>query len=140
MKEGFSIQEIENFTKKYRFQLFFSIAFVLACLFSYIFFGTGWSVFMGALGGILGVVFPGVVDKVMGSSFRFVGKQERITQMVLAIVGLVLAVFVPFIYFLMLGGMGGIAIAHHYAKGFAEGSSGGSDQKPPSSGSPPPSA
>lgn len=86
---------------------------------------------MGALGGILGVVFPGIVDKVMGSAFRFVGKQERITQMVLAIVGLVLAVFVPFIYFLMLGGMGGIAIAHHYAKGFSEDSSEGG-QKPPS--------
>lgn len=129
MKEGVSIQEIENFTKKYRFQLFFSIAFILSCLFSYIFFGTGWSVFIGALGGIVGVVFPGMVDKVMGSAFRFVGKQEKITQMVLAIVGLVLAVFVPFFYFLLLGGMGGIAIAHHYSKAFAD--SGSNNQQPP---------
>lgn len=125
MKEGVSVQEIENFAKKYKFQLFFCLAFVLACFFSYVFFGTGWSLFLGALGGVLGVVFPAYAEKFAMSAFRFVGKQEKITQIVLGVVTLVLAVFLPFLIFLLLGLMGGIAITRHCIRAFSDNAGGG---------------
>jgi len=115
-KEGVSVQEIENFAKKYKIQLFFSLAFVLACFFSYVFFSPGWSMFLAAAGGILGIVFPTHVEKLVSKAFHFVGKQEKITQIVLGVVYLVLAVFVPFVIFFTLGIMGAMGISAHSTK------------------------
>lgn len=115
-KEGVSVQEIENFAKKYKLQLFFSLAFILACFFSYVFFSPGWSMFLAALGGVLGIVFPLVVDKIVFKAFVFVEKQEKITQIVLGVVFLVIAVFIPFVIFFILGIMGGLGITHYGSK------------------------
>lgn len=71
---------------------------------------------MTALGGILSVVFPAIVHKIVSKCFSFVNKQEKVTQIVLAVVVLVLAVFVPFIIFLILGVMGGLNLAQHSSR------------------------
>lgn len=106
-KPGVSIQEIENFAKRYRLEVFYCIAFILAAAFSFFLFGTGWSIFATALGALLGVCFPMKVEQATAGIFRFVFKQERTTQMILGAVGWVFAIFLPPLVFFLLGLIGG---------------------------------
>lgn len=107
LKEGISVQEIENFTKKYRFEVFFCLAFILASFFSFIFFGPAWSIYLAGLGGILGMWLPAKIEKMCNSVLKFIFKQEKVTQIVLGIVGWILSIFLPPLVFLFLGLMGG---------------------------------
>jgi len=110
-KDGVSIKEIESFAKKHRFELFFSLALLLSCLFNFVFF-VGWSMMFGAAGGILGALFPHKIQKIFQSASCFFRKQEEITQLVLTIVGLILAIFLPILTFLVLGAAGGKHLQH----------------------------
>jgi uncharacterized membrane protein len=106
LKEGMSIQEIESFAKKHRFEVFFSLAFILAAIFNFVFF-SGWSLLLAAIGGIVGVAMPAFVEKVLTMILEFVLKQEKTTQIVLAAVSLVLCIFLPPLVFALLGISGG---------------------------------
>ena len=106
-KEGVSVREIEEFTKKHRFEVFFCLAFILACLFTFVLWGAGWSVVAAAIGAVVGILLEGPVSNFCKSAFRFVFRQEQTTQLVLGIVFLVLAIFLPPLYFLLLGLHGG---------------------------------
>src|ERR1700733_12890129 len=94
-KEGVSVREIEEFTKKHRFEVFFCLAFILACLFTFVMWGAGWSVVAATIGAVVGILLEGQVANFGKAAFRFVFKQEQTTQLVLGIVFLVLAVFLP---------------------------------------------
>lgn len=106
-KEGVSVREIEEFTKKHRFEVFFCLAFVLACLFAFVMWGAGWSVVAATIGAVVGILLEEKVANFCKAAFRFVFKQEQTTQLVLGIVFLVLAIFLPPLYFLLLGLHGG---------------------------------
>ena len=106
-KQGFTVQEIENMAKKYRFEVFFSVAFVLAAIFAHVFSMQGWSIFLGAAGGIIGVLLPNQIEKWIGYLLGFTTKQEKVTQIVIGVVLLVLAIIVPPVIFILLGLMGG---------------------------------
>lgn len=125
-KEGVSVQEIENFARKYTYEVFFSLVFILASFFSMVMFGVAWSVYLACLGGVLGVWFPAKVEKFGGSAFQFVKRQAKPTLIVLAVVGLVVAVFLPPLVFFVLGLMGGKTLFRHAMQG--------SGQKPPGQG------
>jgi hypothetical protein len=105
-KEGISIKEIESFTKKHRFEMFFSLAFLLSCFFSFVFF-SGWSVVLMSIGGILGILFPEKIDVILKKVSLFCYKQEDLTQLVLGGAGLILAIFLPPVVFFSLGVFGG---------------------------------
>ena len=105
-KEGVSVKEIENFTKKHRFEVILCLAFVLACLFSFVFFHFLVLICM-AVGGILGVLMPKKIENISKSIMSFVFKQEQITQFILAGVLLLVSIFLPFITFLLLALHGG---------------------------------
>lgn len=106
-KEGVSVREIEEFTKKHRFEVFFCLAFVLACLFTFVMWGAGWSVVAATIGAVIGILLEEKVANFSKAAFKFVFKQESVTQLVLGIVFLVLAIFIPPLYFLLLGLHGG---------------------------------
>jgi hypothetical protein len=106
-KEGVSVKEIEEFTKKHRFEVFFCLAFILACLFTFAMWGPGWSVVGAAVGAVIGVLLEKKVEGASRAAFTFVFRQERTTQLILGIVFLVLAIFIPPLYFLLLGVHGG---------------------------------
>ncbi len=106
LKEGVSVKEIENFTKKHRFEVFFCLAFVLACFFSFVFFSS-WTVIIATLGAILGVVAPAKLDMMLKTAFAFVFKQEQVVQLVLGVVGLILSIFLPPVIFFVVGVSGG---------------------------------
>jgi hypothetical protein len=84
LKEGVSVQELENFGKKYRFEIFFVVYFLLATLLTFIFFGAAWSVFLAGVGGILGIWLPKKIEKAAKAAFGFVFKQENAKNLVLA--------------------------------------------------------
>ena len=106
LKDGVSVKEIENFAKQHRFEVFYCVAFVLACFFTFVFFAA-WSLVFAALGGIIGVAMASGIDKFIKSMVRFVLKQERTTQIILAVVGWILSIFLPPLTFLLIGLAGG---------------------------------
>ena len=107
LKEGVSVREIEDFAKKHRFEVFFCLSFVLAVFFSFVFFGPGWGVVFGGIGGIVGVIMPMQVGTFARKIFNFIFKQEKTTQIVLGVVSLIVSIFLPPLIFLLLGLHGG---------------------------------
>ena len=106
-KEGVSVKEIEAFVKNHRLEVFFCLAFILACFFTFVLWGPGWSIVAAAAGAIIGILLSGKVANLSKTIFSFVFKQEMTIQLVLGIVGLILAIFIPPLYFLLLGLHGG---------------------------------
>ncbi|MES2122522.1 MAG: hypothetical protein V4492_07070 [Chlamydiota bacterium] len=111
-KEGVSVKEIEEFAKKHRFEVFFCLAFLFACFFTFVMWGPGWSIIAAAAGAILGVLLSGKIEHLAKTIFQFIFKQEKTTQLVLGIVALIIAIFIPPLIFLMLGLHGGKDMYH----------------------------
>lgn len=107
LKDGVSIQELENFGRKYRFEIFFVLYFLIATLLTFIFFGAAWSIFLAGVGGILGIWLPKKIERAAKAAFGFAFKQEKATKLILGIVGLVVAFFLPPLVFFFLGLVGG---------------------------------
>jgi len=112
LKEGVSVKEIEEFTKKHRCEVFFCLAFILACFFTFVMWGPGWSVVATATGGVIGVLLSHKVAHFSKMILQFIFKQEQTTQLVLGIIFLILAIFIPPLYFLLLGLHGGKDMQH----------------------------
>jgi hypothetical protein len=113
-KEGVSIKEMETFAKKHRFEVFFCLAFILACIFTFVMWGPGWSIIAAAVGAILGIFLRGKVNYFSKAVYGFIFKHEQVTQLVLGIIALILAIFLPPLFFLLLGLHGGKDM-HHWA-------------------------
>lgn len=110
-KEGVSVKEIEEFAKKHRFEVFFCLMFLLACIFGLVgMFRPGWNILLGMVGGALGVILPLKMDQLLKSTFHFVFKQDKTILIILGVVGLLLACIFPFIIFLIVGVAGGRAM------------------------------
>ncbi len=110
--EGVSVKEIELFAKKHRIEVVFCLSFIIACFFSFVFFGTAWALIFATIGGILGVIFPAKMESIISKGLQFVFKQEPTVQLVLAIVKIILSIFLPPLIFLSLGLMGGLSLHH----------------------------
>jgi hypothetical protein len=106
-REGVSVKEIESFAKKHRFEVVFCLIFVLACFFSFVMWGPWWTIIAATAGAILGVFFPAKITGISQNILQFIFKQEQTTQLVLAIVSLILAIFIPPLAFLIMGLHGG---------------------------------
>lgn len=110
-KEGMSVKEIEEFAKRHRFEVFFCLVFLFACIFGIVgSFRPGWSIFLGMAGGILGIILPVKTDFLLKKVFQFIFRQDKTVQIVLGVVALILACIVPFLIFLIVGIVGGRAI------------------------------
>lgn len=111
MKEGISVKEIEIFAKKHRYEVFFCLLFIVACIFGVIgHFRAGWSIILTGVGGILSIVFPAQVDMLLKKAFRFTFTQDLTIQIVLGVVSLIIAIFVPFVILFIMGCFGGRAM------------------------------
>jgi hypothetical protein len=112
LKEGMSVKEIESFAKKHRFEVFFCLAFILACFFSFVMFGPGWAIAAATAGALIGILLSGKVMHMSKMLFNFIFKQEQMTQLVLGIILLILAIFIPPLFFFLLGLHGGKDMNH----------------------------
>ena len=110
-KEGVSVQELENFARKYTTEVFLILALIIAAISSILDFFTGpsWSIGVVALGAIISIAFPEKVISVQKKLFKFLSRPEKTTQYIVGGVRLVLAIFLPFILFAEVGLLAGIA-------------------------------
>jgi hypothetical protein len=111
-KEGVSVKEIESFAKKYRFEVFFCLIFILACIFTFVLWGPAWSIVLATIGAVIGVLLSEKVAQFSKVIFSFIFKQDKTVQIVLGVVGLILAIFIPPLYFFLLGLHGGKDMQH----------------------------
>ena len=106
-KDGVTVKQIEEFAKKYRLSIVLSVGFVLAFFFSFLFFGPGWGILFASIGGVLGSIFPMIVEQTTEKSFQFIAKQEMITQIIFAVVFILISIFLPFLIYFVAGLHGG---------------------------------
>lgn len=114
LKEGVSVQEIENYTRKHLPEVFAVAALVIGAA------SSSWDFFIGpkltilffTLGTILGIFFSVPVEKKLNSYYSFCNKQEMTTQLVLGVLKIVVALFIPFVLFGLFGLLAGTA--YHY--------------------------
>lgn len=114
IKEGVSVQEVEDFARKYTTEVFTVLALLIAAISSmYDYFsGPKLAIFFLVIGVFLGIFFPAPVERGLKQFYNFSYKQEKMTQLVLGFVNIVIALFVPFILF---GGVGLLAgTSYHY--------------------------
>ena len=110
-KEGVSVQELENFARKYTTEVFLILALIIAAISSILDFFTGPSLSIGftALGAIVSVAFPDKVINIQKKLFKFLAKPEKASQYIVGGIRLVIAIFLPFILFAEIGILAGIA-------------------------------
>jgi len=116
-KDGVSVQEIENFAHKYTIEVFTLLAILIGSISSMYDFFTGpkLTIFFLAIGAILGIIFPAPVEKGLKQIYGFTFKQEKITQVIIGIVKIIIALFIPFILFGLLGLLAGTSY-HYYTR------------------------
>lgn len=111
-KEGVSVKEIEGYAKRHRFEIFFCILFVLASLFTLIFWGPTLSIFFTGIGAIIGIFIPNKIEHLARTMATKILHRESMTQLIIGIVALIIAIFLAPIVFLWAGLHSGRAIIH----------------------------
>ncbi|MFA6119644.1 MAG: hypothetical protein WCT85_06405 [Parachlamydiales bacterium] len=119
-KEGVSVEEIEKFARKYTNEVFLILSIIIATISSIFNFFTGpsWSLFVAGLLTITGIAFPVHVGKIVKKIFKFQSTSEKTTIIIMGIVRLVLAIFIPFILFAEIGLLAGYSF-HTIVKEFS---------------------
>lgn len=117
IKEGVSVQEMEDFARKYTVEVFTVLAIVIGAISSMYDFFTGpkLTIAFVAIGVILGVFFPAPVEKGLKQFYSFSYKQEKMTQLILGCVKIVVGLFIPFVLFGALGLLAGTSY-HYYTR------------------------
>lgn len=110
-KEGVSIREIEEFAKQHRSKLLLTVVFAMAALFGlWGAFKPGWCVMLGMGAAILGYLAPLQTMNALRKVFQFVIKQENAVRFTLCAIIVLLACFVPFSIFVLVGSLGGSTV------------------------------
>lgn len=118
MKEGFSVKEIEDFARQHTVEVFSIIAIIIATISSfwdYFLGGPKTSLFFMALATIVTIVFPVTIERYLKLLYNFFLKQEKMTQLIMGAVKIVIAIFIPFVIFILLGMAAGSSY-HYYIR------------------------
>lgn len=117
LKEGLSVQELESFARKHTTEVFSVLAIIIASISSIFDFFTGpkMAILFFAFGAILSIFFPAPVEKGLKQLYSFTYKQEKTTEIILGAVKIVVAIFIPFLYFGFLGLLSGSSY-HYYIR------------------------
>ena len=113
-REGVSVRDIEHFARQHSTEVFSILTIIIAAISSIFDFFTGpsWTIFFTAIGAVAAVLFPTHAEKGLKQFYNFTFKQEKSTQLIIGVVKLVVAIFVPFILFGLLGLLAGSSF--HY--------------------------
>lgn len=114
IKEGVSVREIEEFARQHTIEVFAILAIIIATITSIwdYFTGSRMAIFFLAIGTIIAILFPVPIERGLKRFYNFVIKQEKATQIIVGIVKIVAAIFVPFILFAVIGLLAGSSF--HY--------------------------
>lgn len=117
LKEGVSVKEIEEFTRKHTTEVFSILAILIATVSSCWDFFTGpkLTIFFVALGCVVAILFPVQIERGLKQLYNFAFKQEKTTQMIIGAVKIVVAIFIPFLIFGIVGLLAGSSY-HYYVR------------------------
>jgi hypothetical protein len=117
LKDGVSVQEVEDFARKYTVEVFSAFAIVFGAISSMYDFFTGpkITILFATIGVILGVFFPAPVEKGLKQFYDFTFKQEKMTQLIIGCVKVVIGLFIPFVLFGFIGLLAGTSY-HYYVR------------------------
>lgn len=117
LKEGVSVHEIEGFASKHTTEVFTVLAIIIGAISSSYDFFTGpkLTILFLTLGALVAVFFPAPVEKGLKQLYSFTFKQEKMTEIILGAVKIVVAIFIPFVYFGLLGLLAGTSY-HYYIR------------------------
>lgn len=102
-KEGFTVKELQQRGKRYAVEIALVIIFALSAIFALV-WGAGmmvWSIILAMAFAIVGAVIPKYMDRWIKASMGFLFKQQ-VVGVVMAVVFIVLAIFVPVVTFALL--------------------------------------
>ena len=117
LKDGVSVDELEGFARKHTTELFSVIAMIIGAISSSYDFFTGpkLTILFLTLGALVAVFFPAPVEKGLKQLYSFTFKQDKMTEIILGVVKIVVAIFIPFLYFGLLGLLAGTSY-HYYIR------------------------
>lgn len=117
IKEGVSVQEVEDFARKYTTEVFSVLAIIIGSISSMYSFFTGAKMTIAfiAIGVVVAIFYPAPVEKGLKQFYSFAFKQEKTTQMILGLVKIVVGLFIPFILFGFVGLLAGTSY-HYYTR------------------------
>jgi hypothetical protein len=116
IKDGVSVHEIEGFVKKHLAESFIVLAVIIGTISSVFDFFTrpSWSLIFAGIGAIVSIIFPEKISELMEKCSCFLKKQEKASQIVIGIVRIVLAIFIPFVIFAEIGLLAGCKFSSCY--------------------------
>lgn len=117
IKEGVSVQEVEDFARKYTTEVFTVLALIIGAISSMYDYFTGpkLTIVFLVIGTFLGIFFPAPVERGLKQFYSFSFKQEKMTQIILGVVNIIVALFIPFLLFAALGLLAGTSY-HYYTR------------------------
>jgi len=109
IKEGVSVEEIEKFARKYTNEVFLILAIIIATISSIFGFFEGpiWSLIFAGLLAIIGIALPTHVGKFLKKLLKFQATSPKTTIIIIGIVRIILAVFLPLVLFAEIGLLAG---------------------------------
>jgi hypothetical protein len=116
-KEGVSVDELEGFARRHTTEVFSTLALIIGAISSSFDFFTGpkLTIFFLTIGILLGIFFPAPVEKALKQLYTFTFKQEKMTEIILGCVKILIAIFIPFINFGLTGLLAGTSY-HYYIR------------------------
>ena len=110
-KDGVSMREIEGFARRYAYEGFSALAIVIAtisAIFDF-FSGSGWSLLFCGVAAAVTLFFYQKIKETLHKFYGFITKQEKSTLIIIGVVRLIIALFLPFVIFASLGFLAGIS-------------------------------
>lgn len=115
LKEGVSVQEIQGFAGKHTTEVFSILALIIAAVssgFDY-FTGPKMTLFFLTVGMLVAIFLPVTVEKWLKHLYSFTFKQEKMTEIILGVVKIIVAIFIPFLYFGLVGLLAGSSYRYY---------------------------
>ncbi|NDD98775.1 hypothetical protein EB008_00590 [bacterium] len=104
-KEGVSVEEMQSFFKNYGAEISLCLIFILSAISARYFFGMEtWCIILLGIGGVLGCLLPRPIRQGLESVMRFsVGSGNKYSQLIIAIVAIVVSLVASPLTFLIFG-------------------------------------
>jgi hypothetical protein len=104
-KEGFTVKELQQKGKKYAVEIALVVIFALTAIFALVWGGAMivWSIILSMALAIVGALLPKVMDRFFKASMSFLFGKQPVVGIVIAVVFIILAVFVPALPFAVFG-------------------------------------
>ena len=117
LKEGISVDELEGFASRHTTEAFSILALIIAAISSSFDFFTGpkLTIFFLVIGALITIIFPVPVEKGLKQFYSFTFKQEKMTEILFGAVKIIVAIFIPFLYFGLIGLLAGSSF-HYYVR------------------------